>query len=49
MAPSVVEALALACEPARTPVVCVAGSLFLVGEALARLGGAPGRPCAIEK
>jgi dihydrofolate synthase/folylpolyglutamate synthase len=34
-APSLPEALALAMEPPGTPVICVAGSLYLVGEALA--------------
>jgi dihydrofolate synthase/folylpolyglutamate synthase len=45
-APSVDAALALAAAP-RTPVVCVAGSLFLVGDALRALG-AGDQPCAVE-
>jgi dihydrofolate synthase/folylpolyglutamate synthase len=47
-AASVDEALALAGAPPRTPVVCVAGSLFLVGDALRALG-AGDQPCAVEK
>jgi dihydrofolate synthase / folylpolyglutamate synthase len=35
IAPSPAEALALATSPARTPVICVAGSLLLVGAILA--------------
>ncbi|MBI4636245.1 MAG: bifunctional folylpolyglutamate synthase/dihydrofolate synthase [Candidatus Rokubacteria bacterium] len=41
------EALALAMAPPESPVVCVAGSLFLVGDVLARVAG--DRPCPIEK
>jgi dihydrofolate synthase / folylpolyglutamate synthase len=44
---SAAGALALATGPDATEVVCVAGSLFLVGEVLALLGGA-GTPCPIE-
>jgi len=44
---SAAEALALATGPDTTDVVCVAGSLFLVGEVLALLGGAQ-TPCPIE-
>ncbi len=44
---SAAEALARATGPDATEVVCVAGSLFLVGEVLALLGGA-GTPCPIE-
>jgi dihydrofolate synthase/folylpolyglutamate synthase len=47
-AASVEQALALATMPPRTPVVCVAGSLFVVGEAL-RAVGAGDQPCAVEK
>jgi dihydrofolate synthase / folylpolyglutamate synthase len=47
-AASVEEALTLAGAPPRTPVVCVAGSLFLVGDALRTLG-AGDQPCAVEK
>jgi dihydrofolate synthase/folylpolyglutamate synthase len=46
-AASVEHALALAAGPPRTPVVCVAGSLFLVGDAL-RAVGAGDQPCAVE-
>ena len=46
-AASVEHALALAAAPPRTPVVCVAGSLFLVGDAL-RAVGAGDQPCAVE-
>jgi dihydrofolate synthase/folylpolyglutamate synthase len=46
-APSAAEALAMATSPAKTDVVCVAGSLFLVGEVLGRLGGTE-TPCPIE-
>lgn len=46
-APTVAEALGLATRPATTPVVCVAGSIFVVGEALAHLDS-PDSPCAIE-
>ncbi len=45
--PTVAEALVRAARPAATPVVCVAGSIFVVGEALAALGGRDS-PCAIE-
>lgn len=47
VAASAAEALARATGPDATEVVCVAGSLFLVGEVLALLGGA-GTPCPIE-
>lgn len=47
-AASVGDALALAAAPPRTPIVCVAGSLFLVGETLRALG-AGDQPCAVEK
>jgi dihydrofolate synthase/folylpolyglutamate synthase len=43
------EALDVAMGDARTPIVCVAGSLFLVGEVLARLGGGGDNPCPVEK
>jgi dihydrofolate synthase/folylpolyglutamate synthase len=46
-AASAAEALAMATSPAKTDVVCVAGSLFLVGEVLGRLGGTE-TPCPIE-
>ena len=44
--PSVVEALACAADPA-VPLVCVAGSLSLVGDALRSLAG-DDKPCAID-
>jgi dihydrofolate synthase/folylpolyglutamate synthase len=44
---SVAEALALA-RRASTPVVCVAGSVFVVGEALAELSGGGEKPCPVE-
>ena len=40
-ASSIAAALALATEPALTPVICVAGSLYLIGEVLAHRGRAP--------
>lgn len=46
-APSVVEALDMAHRAARTPIVCVTGSVHLVGDALAHLAG-PDKPCSIE-
>ncbi|MGH7392110.1 MAG: hypothetical protein ACREM3_22025, partial [Candidatus Rokuibacteriota bacterium] len=46
-ASTVAQALGLAMRPPATPVVCVAGSLFVVGEALTHLGGTEG-PCRIE-
>ncbi len=48
VARSAAEALALALDARRTPIVCVAGSLFLVGEMLGALGGRD-KPCSIEK
>jgi dihydrofolate synthase/folylpolyglutamate synthase len=45
---SVAEALALATAPPAPPIVCVAGSVALVGEALAHLGGGTDKPCPIE-
>ena len=47
VAPSAAAALEIAARPPRTPVVCVAGSLFLVGDVLRRLEG--DKPCPIEK
>lgn len=47
-APTIEEALAVDAEEPRTPILCVAGSLFLVGEALGRLGGGD-NPCSVEK
>jgi dihydrofolate synthase / folylpolyglutamate synthase len=47
-ATSVAEALAMATTRPATPLVCVAGSVALVGEALAHLGGGTDKPCPIE-
>ncbi len=47
MAASVDEALALARDASATPTICVAGSLHLVGDTLARLFGRD-KPCSIE-
>jgi dihydrofolate synthase/folylpolyglutamate synthase len=47
-AASVAEALALATAAPTTPIVCIAGSVALVGEALAYLGGGADKPCSIE-
>lgn len=47
-AASVAEALALARRPPTAPVICIAGSVFIVGEALAELSGSGDRPCPIE-
>ncbi len=46
-AATVAAALALATRPPAPPVVCVAGSLFVVGEALAHLTGSD-NPCPVE-
>jgi dihydrofolate synthase/folylpolyglutamate synthase len=48
VARSAAEALALARTPAHTATICVAGSLFLVGDVLAVLRGRD-NPCPIEK
>ena len=48
VAPSVAEALSVAEREAATPIVCVAGSLAVVGEALSALAGG-NKPCPIEK
>ena len=47
-APSVSEALALAEGAEATPILCVAGSLSLVGDALAEIGGNRDKPCPVE-
>ncbi len=49
LADSVDEALAAASARPGTPVVCVAGSLFVVGDVLTRRSGMPDSPCRIEK
>jgi folylpolyglutamate synthase/dihydropteroate synthase len=41
------EALALAAREPRTPILCVAGSLSLLGDVLRIAGG--DKPCPIEK
>ncbi len=48
VAGSPVEALALAVRTAATPIVCVAGSLSLIGDVLRHLGGSD-KPCSLEK
>jgi dihydrofolate synthase/folylpolyglutamate synthase len=48
VADTVVEALAMARSPAVTPIVCVAGSVVLIGEVLAHLRGEGDKPCCIE-
>jgi dihydrofolate synthase/folylpolyglutamate synthase len=47
VAPSLGAALAMAAAPPRPAVVCVTGSLSLIGETLAHLGG--DKPCPVEK
>jgi len=47
VAPSVGEALALAEQGPRHPILCVAGSLSLVGDALRHLAGGD-KPCPVE-
>jgi dihydrofolate synthase/folylpolyglutamate synthase len=47
VAPSVGEALALAEEGFRSPIVCVAGSLVMIGDALRHLDGGD-KPCPVE-
>lgn len=43
------EALRVALSANRTPIVCVAGSLFLIGDVLTILNGEGEKPCSIEK
>jgi dihydrofolate synthase/folylpolyglutamate synthase len=43
------EALALATAPPRPPIVCVAGSVVLIGDALRHLAGGSDKPCRLEK
>ena len=43
------EALGVAMGSSPTPIVCVAGSLFLLGDVLTLLAGEPDKPCPIEK
>jgi len=42
------EALQRAAQDASAPVICVAGSLFLIGEVLRQLAGSD-KPCSLEK
>jgi dihydrofolate synthase/folylpolyglutamate synthase len=46
---SAAEALQLAMAPGHTPIVCIAGSLYLLGDVLTALAGEPDKPCPIEK
>ncbi|MEK7714307.1 MAG: hypothetical protein AAB387_02515, partial [candidate division NC10 bacterium] len=48
LAASADEALAVAAAPGGTPIICVAGSLFLVGDVLRGLAGGD-KPCPVEK
>ncbi|MBI2529130.1 MAG: bifunctional folylpolyglutamate synthase/dihydrofolate synthase [Candidatus Rokubacteria bacterium] len=48
-AASAAEALALALSAPRTPTVCVAGSLFLIGEVLAQRPETPDILCGLER
>ena len=43
------QALGVAMQSRGTPIVCVAGSLFLLGDVLTLLAGEPDKPCSIEK
>jgi folylpolyglutamate synthase/dihydropteroate synthase len=49
VAESPAEALGVAMRGPQTPIVCVAGSLYFVGEVLTLLAGEPDKPCSIEK
>ena len=48
LAPSPVEALAMAARPPSTPVICVAGSLSLIGDVVRHLAGSD-TPCSVEE
>jgi folylpolyglutamate synthase/dihydropteroate synthase len=48
-AESAAAALRMATGSGHTPIICVAGSLFLIGDVLTHLGGEPDKPCSIEK
>ena len=48
IAGSPVEALALAARPPSAPIICVAGSLSLVGDVLRHLAGSD-EPCSVER
>jgi dihydrofolate synthase / folylpolyglutamate synthase len=49
VAGSAAEALGVAMREPRTPIVCVAGSLYFVGDVLTLLAGEGDKPCPIEK
>jgi dihydrofolate synthase/folylpolyglutamate synthase len=49
IAESPAQALGVAMRSPHTPIVGVAGSLFLLGEVLTQLAGEPDKPCPIEK
>ena len=49
VAQSPAKALGVAMQSPETPIVCVAGSLFLLGDVLTLLAGEPDKPCSIEK
>jgi len=49
VARSAAEALGMAMQAPGTPIIGVAGSLFLVGDVLTLLHGEPDKPCSIEK
>jgi dihydrofolate synthase/folylpolyglutamate synthase len=49
VATSAAEALGMAMRGPVTPIIGVAGSLFLIGDVLTVLAGAPDKPCSIEK
>jgi dihydrofolate synthase/folylpolyglutamate synthase len=49
VAESPAEALGIAMRGRETPIVCVAGSLYFLGEVLTLLAGEPDKPCSIEK
>ena len=48
-AESAPAALQMATGSGHTPIICVTGSLFLIGDVLTHLGGEPDKPCSIEK
>ena len=49
IAESPAQALRVAMRSPQTPIICVAGSLFLLGDVLTLLAGEPDKPCPIEK
>ena len=48
-AESPAEALRMATRAPQPPIICVAGSLFLIGDVLTLLAPEPDKPCSIEK